>query len=174
MKEYLSDGWGPRSRPARIDAAESRRVARAIKARQKECWRNAYRAILTLDEYADASYVEGHVVTKSGMSFEHGWVVLADTIIDPTLPDRIGVYFPGLEFCGRAGIADFLALMPQIEDEEPPFFYAFGWGGENSPSYSASCEASLAFVRLVHIEQHDPNSPSVRELIERSHGLLVA
>jgi hypothetical protein len=53
-------GWGPSSRPTRKDEAESERVGRKIGAVSRQCWFNARRAILRLDDYADASYSGAH------------------------------------------------------------------------------------------------------------------
>ena len=77
--------------------------------RAKQCWFNARRAVLRLDDYADAGYVEGLAVTREGLIVEHGWVVRGGLIVNPTLPSPVAAYFARLEFPGRAGIADFLA-----------------------------------------------------------------
>lgn len=143
----FNDGWRPTSQPAAKDQDESARVGRAIRARRGRCWFNARRAIMRLDEYADAKYVEGLAVLDGFYPIEHGWVVLGGTIIDPTLPHRLVVYFPGLEFPGRGGIAEFLATGPGRKCKRTPFLYAFGWGGNFSPSFTAAREAMMAYIQ---------------------------
>lgn len=139
-------GWSPQSRPHRTDADESCRVAQAIKATASQCWFNARKVIERLDGYADASYVEGFAIHRSGLCIEHGWVVRGDTIIDPTLPEGVLVYFAGLEFRGRVGIAEFLATERGRKCCRSPFFHAFGWGGCESPSFTEARRLSHEFV----------------------------
>ena len=82
---------------------------------------NALRVVQKLDDYADASYVEGVASLNGGPLIEHGWVCLSDgTVIDPTTPRRSGAYFPGLEFRGRAGIEEFLATPQGSTCKVPP------------------------------------------------------
>ena len=101
---------------------------------------------LKLDQFADANYVEGIAALNGGLLIEHGWVIRRDgTVIDPTLPRRCVAYFPGLEFVGRAGIDQFLAAPQGAKCRRSPFFYAFGWGGSYSPSYSAAWNQAMAF-----------------------------
>jgi hypothetical protein len=118
------------------DKAESHRVGRAIRAAMKRCWFNARKAVLKLDDYADASYIEGWVVDLDGGSMmEHGWVMRNGKVIDPTLPHKNYAHFPGLEFKGRKAIEEFLATPLGRKHRKDPFFYAFGWGGCESPGY---------------------------------------
>lgn len=129
------------------DEDESRRVGRAVGASAKQCWFNARRTVLKLEEYAEASYVEGWAVLRNGMCIEHGWVLQDGVVIDPTLPDRVAAYFPGLEFRGRGEIRDFLAT-PQGKDcRGTPFFFAYGWGGWESPTMRKAQEDATAFVQ---------------------------
>jgi hypothetical protein len=145
-QEELLHGWQPTRRAPAKDVAESARVGRAIRAVPQACWFNARRAILWLDEYADASYVEGWAVLGDcHLPIEHGWLVRADAIIDPTLPEERAAYYPGLEFQGRQGIAEFLRTARGRRYRDRPFFYAFGWGGTGSPSFKAAQEAALAY-----------------------------
>lgn len=139
-------GWAPQSFPEKKDENESRRVAVAIKAAPSQCWFNARRAIERLDEYAEASYVEGWCVLSGGMCVEHGWLVLNGVIIDPTLPEGVMAYFPGLVFRGREGIAGSLKTKEGRKCRKSPFFYAFGWGGGHSPSFMAAYRRCLEFV----------------------------
>jgi hypothetical protein len=144
-------GWQPITQVSGKDIEESVRVGRLIRALPKLCWRNALRVVQKLDEYADASYVEGIACVNGCTPIEHGWVCLPDgTVIDPTIPKRPGVYFPGLEFRGREGIAEFLAIPRARAYKEPPFFYAFGWGGEHSPGIRKAWEQGWAYLRERH------------------------
>ena len=117
------------------DDAESVRLGREVRADPKQCWYNARRAVVKSDPYAGASYVEGWAVTDAGMGIEHGWVVRDGVLVDPTLPSGVVAYFPGLEFPGRQGIADFLATPRGKACRRSPFFFAYGWGGHHSPTF---------------------------------------
>ncbi len=101
---------------------------------------------MQLTEFAVASYVEGWAVLAKGFAIEHGWIVHNSKIIDPTLPDGVVKYFPGLEFRGRLGIQEFLATPKGRKCKRSPFFYAFGWGGMKSPSFRKCFEAAMAFM----------------------------
>ena len=92
-------------------------------------------------------YVEGVAVLDGFYPIEHGWIVRGDAIIDPTLPRREAIYFPGLEIRGRLGIAEFLATGPGRRWKRTPFLDAFGWGGGRGPSYSAAWEAVRVYIR---------------------------
>jgi len=76
-------------------------------------------------QYAKADYVEGMAVL-GGLPIEHGWVEKEGVIIDPTLPDDQGEYFPGLRFQGECGLAK---ALQRFKRRELPFFYHYGWGG---------------------------------------------
>jgi len=144
-------GWQPITTFTDKDFEESARVGRAIRAIPKRCWFNARRVVQKLDDFADASYVEGIACLEGGPPSEHGWVCLQDgTIIDPTLPTAGGTYFPGLEFRGRSGIEEFLATPRGRECRRSPFFFAFGWGGRNSPGINRAWEQSEAYLREVY------------------------
>ena len=139
-------GWSPVSRPTGRDARESSRLARRIKARPKQCWFNARRAVLRLGDYAEAGYVEGLAVTREGLVIEHGWVVRGERIVDPTLPGSVAAYFAGLEFPGRAGIAGFLATPLGHGLERSPFFHAFGFAGCESSSFARAWADAQAYL----------------------------
>jgi hypothetical protein len=98
-----------------------------------------------LDEYANASYLEGWIVTERGALVEHGWVVNNGKIIDPTLPEIVATYFGGLEFVGRRGIAEFLGTPMGRKHKSDPFHYAFGWGGTDSPSYQKAFRDAMEY-----------------------------
>lgn len=131
--------------PTLKDEVESRRTGRAVRAVMKQCWFNARKVVLKLSDYSEASYVEGWAVLQGGMPIEHGWVVKNGTIVDPTLPDHIGVYFPGLEFKGRNEIDEFLATPRGRKCKRSPFLFAFGWSGMDH----VGMQLSWAFARKV-------------------------
>ncbi len=64
-----------------MDRATSQRLARAVGARGRGCYRNALRALPRLN---DATYVEGVVVIQQGLSLDHAWVESAAGVVDPT------------------------------------------------------------------------------------------
>ncbi len=141
-------GWQPVTEPTGKDEEESERVGKRIRAWPQQCWFNARRAVMRLSDYADASYVEGYCMMVGGWVMEHGWVYRPDgTVIDPTLPRKVVAYFPGLEFRGLAGISEFLATPRGRKCKRSPFFYAFGWGGGDSPSFSASMLRAFAYQK---------------------------
>jgi hypothetical protein len=141
----LSLAFQPISVAAEKDHIESKRVCRAIQAKMKQCWVNARKAIQGLNEYAEASYVEGWLVTDKGAIIEHGWIVSNSKVIDPTLPETVATYFPGLEFQGRKGIAAFLQAPGGKNHPADPFHFAFGWGGSDSPSYQKAFRDALHY-----------------------------
>lgn len=133
----LLDSYGPTLVTASKDIEASRRAKKLISSVPMACWFNARRLIEVVDEFADAALIEGYVFSaEEGTYFEHGWVVHRGKIIDPTLPDEDYEYFAGLEFIGRESIAVFdrVSLQDSRRTREDPFFHAFGWGGQGSPS----------------------------------------
>ena len=149
-------GWPPSEPwPASKDVAESWRVRNRVHAVPKQCWFNARKTVLMLDEYADSSYVRGWAILKCGMPIEHGWVVRGDTIIDPTLPEMVTRYFPGLEFQGRSEIVKFLTTPRGKKCGRSPCFFAFGWGGMHHPGMRRALEEANAIM----YEMADQNDP---------------
>lgn len=103
------------------DHEESLIVSERISAELNRCWWNACKAIQTLPEYFNATYVEGMaVVVNIPEPFEHGWIVCNGVIIDPTLEEHFIWYFPSFEFKGKEGIRAFLQSNPKWS--EPPFY----------------------------------------------------
>jgi hypothetical protein len=141
-------GWQSVTEIKSMDVTESVRVGRAIWAASKQCYFNARAVVQRLDDYADASYVEGIACLDGGPPVEHAWVCRPDgTLIDPTVPRDGGVYFPALEFGGRAGIEEFLATPRGSGFEKRPFFFAFGRGGRKSPAINRAWEQGWAYHR---------------------------
>lgn len=139
-------GWQPTTVASEKDFFESARVGRKVRAATKQCWFNARKVVQKLDDYAEASYVEGWAILNR-FPIEHGWIVHEGRIIDPTLPDKEGMYFPGLEFRGRRGMEEFLATAQGKKCRKSPFFFAFGWGGMMSPSFRKCYEDAMAHFR---------------------------
>ncbi len=127
--------WEPTTDSCGMDPEESIRVARLVRAVKKQCFFNARKVILKLDEYSSASYSEGFAVLAEGIAIEHAWIVRAGLVVDPTLPDGVRAYYPGLEFVGRPGIEGFLATPAGRGCKRSPFFHSFGWGGHESESF---------------------------------------
>lgn len=98
--------WAPAPRPSGVAAAESARLARRIRAVPNECWFNARRAVLRLDNYAGAGSVDDLAVTGQGLVVEHSWVVHGGLIVAPTLPGQVAASFAGLKPLDWAGIID--------------------------------------------------------------------
>lgn len=154
---HLLDSYGPTLAASVKDVEASRRAKKLISSVQMACWFNARRLIEVVDEFADAALVEGYVVSaEEGTYFEHGWVVHGGKIIDPTLPDEDYEYFPGVEFIGRESIAVFdrVSLQDSRRTREDPFFYAFGWGGQQNPHMKKASRAAVARVQQI-VNGHD-------------------
>lgn len=146
-EEAFLRGWQPTLPACAKDVDESVRLGNHICAVPMQCWFNARRAVLKLTDYADAVYVEGWALPEGMAPLEHAWLVRKGAVVDPTLPARRVTYFPGLEFRGRAGIDEFLRTPQGEECKRSPFFYAFGWGGMDSPSFRRCFEdAQRAFA----------------------------
>lgn len=140
-------GWTPETAIAGKDVAESASVAARIATERSRCWQNARKAVLELEDYASASYMEGVIgLPGSGVLIEHGWVCRDEsTVIDPTLPKDAAVYFPESESRGQKSIYAFLAKTQGVECAHSPFPFAFGFGGSRSPSYTAAWRTAWAW-----------------------------
>ena len=129
------------------DIVESQRVGKLVRARAKQCYRNAFRVIEEVPEYANADYVEGMAIFAF-FPIEHGWVEKDGVIVDPTLPLKQGVYFPGLRFTGQRGLAEALRITKPEYTAELPIVYRFGWGGIDSPEFRAALIAAYRHAGL--------------------------
>jgi hypothetical protein len=109
------------------DKTESARVRRFVRAKPKQCYLNAFRAIQQVAGYAHADYVEGLAVMGKVLVIEHGWIERDDIIVDPTLPQDDLNYFPGLRFTGQRGLAEAIQIPGADYSNDLPFFYRFGW-----------------------------------------------
>jgi hypothetical protein len=152
------------------DIGQSRALAKRARSREKQCFFNCWRVIERLEEYAEATYVEGLAVNRrSRLLFEHAWIEHEGVILDPTRPEDDLGYFPGLRFVGRNGLAEAAAL-PTLElgalvvgadgvvtaaaspdlrgcGKGPSIFYKFGFGGYEHQGFRAAREAAERFAR---------------------------
>jgi len=130
------------------DVEESRRVQKNkdVRAQPGQCFANAYRTVMFLPKFGDATYVEGFAVTPSGLCMEHAWVERDGRIIDPTLPDDDLVYFGGLRFNGAAELESAMLTIPKRPGcEDLPILYRFGWGGKDSPDMQEAWKEAVAY-----------------------------
>ena len=169
------------------DVAESARVGRKVRAKVSQCFLNAWRVIQHVPDYANADYVEGLAVCKSGLCIEHGWVEKDGVIVDPTIHTDDMVYYPGLRFKGQRGQAEALRIpKPERTDDELPIFYRFGWGGIDSLEFRAALIAAYRFMGAEELARRYENykpiqsepeceltaeeESSVRQIIEQAKG----
>ena len=134
---------------SRKNVKESTRARRLVRAAPKQCYSNAFRLIQQDDEYGNADYIEGMAVIEDVMVIEHGWVEKDGVIVDPTLPTTDLVYFPGLRFRGRRGLAEAIRIpKPERTVEDLPIFYRFGWGGIDSPDFRGAAAGAYRHVGM--------------------------
>ena len=113
----INRDFANKDREASID------IRTRIAAKPNDCFANACRAIRTLPELANATYVEGMIVVfQTGGTFEHGWIFHDDKIIDPTLPEYSIWYLPSIELKGSTAIREFIESNEGFT--EPPFYKA--------------------------------------------------
>ena len=117
------------------DKIESARAGRLVRAKPKQCFRNAVRVVRYVPGYEQADYVEGVTVSVNHNVTEHGWVELNGVIVDPTLPDDDLLYYPGLRFKGRHGISEAMRIPKPRGLDELPILDRFGEGGSGSPEF---------------------------------------
>jgi hypothetical protein len=152
-----------------LNIAESARACRILVAFDKECWWNAARAVRTLyRKRGDAFYVEGHAITKYGISCEHGWVELDGMIVDPTPswhePEdchafaTAPVYFAGIRYTYEQ-----LRRKP-ANPERMPFIHGDRFLGWRNEAYRRSYLDSMAFVFGPAFEKFFPQ-PTTEEPI---------
>jgi len=118
-----------------------------IGVRSQECYYNCYKTLSHCEEFQNAFYVEG--ICFSGFTFEHGWLEIDGQIVDPTLPEDQGIYFPGLRFQGLPGLSEAMRIPKDGCSEDFPIFYRFGWGGKESTEFHSTREASMAFMQAM-------------------------
>lgn len=134
----FNNGWSPPTLPSIKSQPKSILASRRCGVFEKQCFFNSRRAIMYIDEFANAYYVEGLYLSPGGYAVAHGWIATKHRIVDPTLPNASGEYFSGLAIKGRDGIIDYLRTKKGGGFGNNPFFFAFGKHGQNSPSFSAA------------------------------------
>lgn len=133
--------------PMRKNFALSEALAKdkRVRARKRQCFKNAFNVVSNCPEFAEATYVEGIVVpAKQPLLIEHGWLEIDNQIVDPTLTDAHWTYFPGLRFEGGAGLAKGLRF-PKTDGDDLPLFYRFGWGGCDSEGFRSARQLAMTF-----------------------------
>jgi hypothetical protein len=122
------------------DVAASLQLRKRIRARAKQCYWNAFKAIQDVGEYHEAVYVEGFAIMSVPVVhvFEHGWIEKEGKVIDPTLPADEYTYVAGLRWEGIAEVNKALLAPKKRGTPDLPFFYRYGWGGCDSPAFHAA------------------------------------
>ncbi len=85
----------------RVDVAQSFKAADVVKAARKQCFYNSLMTYLVLKRYdSSARYVEGFaVMSELPLPFMHAWVETSESIVEPTLPDRLPIaYATGIAY----------------------------------------------------------------------------
>ena len=133
-----------------FDHATSKRLAKLIGAKPKQCWRNAVLALPGLP--AAARYVEGFITFGTAdhplrIAIEHGWVELEGRIIDPTLTEGDSEYFAGVRYPSstilsavRRRTLDLPIAWPGGRGLKR---LRKGWGGWDPEAYYAAHRAAL-------------------------------
>jgi hypothetical protein len=130
------------------NVGRSKKLKKAIHAKARECWTNAWVAIATQDEYENATYVEGAVIAF-GDVVEHGWIEHEGEIIDPTLLDANITYFPGLRFKGRTGLDSTWHIPGYMESGvQLPVYLRLGHCGVDSPQFLKAVVDAFRFAGM--------------------------
>ena len=100
--------------PTSVDRTTSKRLPRAVRARDGDCYCNALSALPRL---SDATYTEGVVVLQNGIELDHAWLECAAGVVDPTpsyaaMTDGECTYFAG----PRWTLGDVFALFAPGQD----------------------------------------------------------
>lgn len=153
--------------PTRVDRASSQRLARAVGARDRGCYRNALRALPRLP---DATYVEGVVAMQNGLRLEHAWLETIQGVVDPTpvyaaMREGTCTYFAG----PRWTLGEIRALFSAEQDEiVTPIL---GYDLTDCPQRRAWITATLAAFRHVsalHVQQ--TGQPAIAP---ETHGAML-
>lgn len=135
---------------------ESHRASQhpSVKAERSQCFINAFRVVMHVPGFANATYVEG-VAVLNGLCIEHGWVEKDGEIIDTTLPDGDLVYFAGLRFAGQAKLSKALQIPKESYCDDLPLFYRFGWGGSDSEEFTAARKKAMDYNNMLVAAKND-------------------
>ena len=125
-----------------LDKTLSDRIADSIDVDPRDCWHNAWLALVCLQLHS-ALYVEGWVVADS-LLIEHAWIEVGNRIVDPTLYRRKTTYFPGMRLDRRTA----RRVLARCTETMPagcfPIVWRYGWRGTGCPDYVAAYRAALA------------------------------
>ncbi|MES3034923.1 MAG: hypothetical protein V4813_13070 [Gemmatimonadota bacterium] len=145
--------------PTCVDPATSQRLARAVRAPDGCCYHNA---LCALPRFPNATYVEGVVVVRSGLQFDHAWLERDAGVVDPTtsyieMPDGDCTYFAGR----RWTLPEVLGLFtPDAPDNPTPLLQT---GTAPSARREAWIAAKLAAFRHVSaLHEHRTGDPAIR------------
>jgi len=58
---------------------------------------NAFKVLLNVPDYSEATYIEGMAISKGKLLLEHGWIEKDREIIDPTLSRQRHYLFSGFQ-----------------------------------------------------------------------------
>mgnify|MGYP001828133399 CR=1 FL=1 len=126
----------------KLDRSLSDRTEDSIDVNPRDCWHNAWLALICLQLHS-ALYVEGWAVAD-GLLIEHAWIEVADRIVDPTLWRRQAAYFPGMRLDRRAARRALARCTEAMPAGCFPIVWRYGWRGTACPEYMAAYRAALA------------------------------
>lgn len=148
--------------PPRVDLQHSRRLARAVGARNGNCYVNAVRALLHGGPLVrEACYVEGIVVVDFSipLPFDHGWLESADgEILDPTSAYHADGATPrcyfGIARYARAEVLRQIATAADPSRIMMPFLSGRGGWGQELPEWGPAQVAALRHRSALHLHRH--------------------
>ena len=138
--------------PTCVARVISQKMARVVRAKDRDCYCNALRALPRL---IGATYVEGVVVVQNGIEFDHAWLETTAGVVNPT-PSYAAksngdcTYFAG----PRWTLADVFALFAPKQDDLVTPILQFDL--TDSPRRQAWIAAKLAAFRhksALHLRQ---------------------
>jgi len=143
--------------PLRKNLALSEALAKdkRVRARKMQCYKNAMNVVNYCPEFSAATYVEGIVIVKPFIEFEHvllevehGWLEIENQIVDPTITVSDIAYFPGLRFEGIAQLSKAFQIPKDKGTKDLPIFCRFGWGGWDSDDFRRAKQFADEFFRV--------------------------
>ena len=91
-----------------VDKQMSAKMAKAVGAKKRECYRNSFLTMTTLSaqKLTDVIYVEGYAATEElRFPIEHAWVIYNGKVIDPTWDNnKKAIYYSIVEYDYDSGI----------------------------------------------------------------------
>jgi hypothetical protein len=132
----------------RVDFMLSIAISQISQAIPNDCYCNAWE-VTAKHLHEESFYVEGWIVVNlynEIQIIEHGWCVLPDRIIDPTIifltnSSEVVSYFPGVQYSYEETLAFEGELLPQVR------FTRYGNDGMLHPEYKKAFEDAHAHAR---------------------------